>query len=54
MLASEILSLKYDAPHQRGMTEDDQERERYAYDRFTTYFERDRNDYQTEWREFLI
>lgn len=45
MLASEILSLKYDAPHQRGMTEDDQERERYAYDRFTAYFERPRDDY---------
>lgn len=45
LLPSEILSLKYDAPHQRGMTEDDQERERYAYDRFTAYFERPRDDY---------
>ncbi len=44
LLPSEILSLKYDAPHQR-MNPDEEEQERYAYDRFTAYFERERDDY---------
>jgi len=48
LLPSEILSLKYDAPHQRGMAEDlenDNERCRLDYDRIVEYFERDRDDY---------
>ena len=49
LLPSEILSLKYDAPHQRAKVfedlENDNERDRLDYNRCVSYFERDRDDY---------
>lgn len=49
LLPSEILSLKYDAPHQRAKVfedlENDNERCRLDYDRAVEYFEREPTSY---------
>ena len=47
LLPSEILSLKYDAPHQRAKENEEYalEKDKYEYERCVAYFEREPTSY---------